>query len=524
MKKVDPTFTTVKKTICPFCSFGCEFGVVFDDFGVRGVEYIADGSSQGRLCPRGSAAAFYLNHKLRSSMPTQNGKVLDWAKLGKDLKKIFDKPDNIAVTFDRNLTIEDYHSILGFCKTHKIDNIASTYLEPEFLLRTYLENTFSVDNINKAKTILVIGDPFNQAPMLSKSIIGWKLNDRKNRLVVLDTIATHTSNFASDFLRCNINTEPLALMGLAQENISGVDIAGTTGLEPSRLDDISKSLKQDDNGLILVCLSYGHTCDPQFMVEALERLSSNTNNRIIPFVEFPGFEGNQYFGEIIEKIKKKKIKYLFNFGELFPFYYPQFSNILKSVKVYATSPIKQNKYTVLPIALNLEKHGTILTNRGKQALSGMIAPASGARTVDEILSMVGSTGPDKNVLTVPGSKVNVSERAKNIAAKSKKSKNKKTVMLVGEKIAYNFLGLFGDEKAKINPLDAETLGIRANDLVSMRSKYAKVDFSAKLTTDVDPGVVVIAPETPEARGLFEYELNDNIVTFIPTEVEIWRKG
>lgn len=88
MKKVDPAFTTVKKTVCPFCSFGCELGVVFDDFGVKGVEYIKDGSSEGRLCPRGSASALYLNHPLRLSMPIKNGKVLDWTKLSKDLKKV----------------------------------------------------------------------------------------------------------------------------------------------------------------------------------------------------------------------------------------------------------------------------------------------------------------------------------------------------------------------------------------------------------------------------------------------------
>jgi len=142
MKKVDPnpTFTTVKKTICPFCSFGCEFGVIFDDFGIRGVEYIKDGSSEGRLCPRGSAAALYLNHPLRLSMPIKNGKILDWTKLGKDLKKIFDKPAKVAVTFDRNLTIEDYRSIISFCKATGVENIASTYFEPEACCVNFLAN------------------------------------------------------------------------------------------------------------------------------------------------------------------------------------------------------------------------------------------------------------------------------------------------------------------------------------------------------------------------------------------------
>ena len=524
MKKVDPTFTTVKKTVCPFCSYGCEFGVVFDDFGVRGVEYVADGSSQGRLCPRGSAAALYLNHKLRLSMPIHNGKALDWTKLGKDLNRAFDKPANVAVTFDRNITAEDYHSIIGFCKEKSIDNIASTYFEPEALLRQFFTKPFAHDKINEAKTILVIGDPFNQVPMLSKPLIEWKLSDRENRLAVIDSIGTHTSAFASDFLKCNINTEPLLLLGLAGEDLGGIDIPANTGVPSTVMKDIAQGLKNDGAGLIFVCLSFAHTYDPQLLVEGLERLSSYTGCPIIPFVEFVGFEGNQHFGSILDKVKKKKIKHLVNFGELFPFYYPQMDKILKGVSIYATSPLKHKNHTVLPVALNLEKKGTILTNRGTLDLSGDIDPASGARMIGDILGLVKSTKMETADLKAPRSKVNITERAKNIIAKNKGSKKKNTLKLIGEKVAYDFLGLFGDEKVKINPLDAETLGIKPTDIAVLSSKQGKAEFLIKLTTDIDPGVAVISAETPEAKGLFEYDLTDNIVNFIPTEVEIWRKG
>ena len=524
MKKVDPNFTTVKKTVCPFCSYGCEFGVVFDDFGVRGVEYIAGGSSQGRLCPRGSAAALYLNHKLRLSMPVQNGKVLDWAKLGKDLKKVFDKPANIAVTFDRNITIEDYQSILGFCKEQGIDDIASTYLEPEALLRCFFKEPFTPDKISDAKTIVIVGDPFNQVPILSKTLIEWKLRDRNNRLVVIDSIKTHTSTFSSDFLKCTVGTEPLLLMALADEDIRGVDISSITGVSSSVMKDISQSMKNDSKGLILVCLSFAHTYDPQFFVHGLERLSSFTDCSVIPFVEFTGFEGNQQFGDILDKIKKKKIKYLVNFGELFPFYYPQLDRVLKGVKIYATSPIKQNYHTVMPIALNLEKKGTIRTNRGILDLPGDIDPASGARRVEEILGLIKPVKAEKTELSVPRSKIDVNERAKNIITRNKETKKKKSLKLIGEKIAYSFLGLFGDEKVKINPLDAEALGIRSTDIAVLSSKQGKAEFLVKLTTDVEPGTAVMAAETPEARGLFDYESTDKIINFIPTEVEIWRKG
>lgn len=524
MKKVDPTFTTVKKTICPFCSFGCEFGVIFDDFGIRGVEYIKDGSSEGRLCPRGSAAALYLNHPLRLSMPIKNGKILDWTKLGKDLKKVFDKPAKVAVTFDRNLTIEDYHSIISFCKATGVENIASTYFEPEALLREFFGKPFSVDDINKARMVLVVGDPFNQTPMFSKTLIEWKLSNRKNRLVVVDTMKTPTATFASDFLRCRVDTEPLLLLALAQENIEGIDVPGVTGVAASTIADISKGLQRDKDALIFVCLSFAHTYDSMLLVEGLKRLSAYTSKKIIPFVEFPGFEGNQRFGAVLEKIKKKKVKYLVNFGELFPFYYPQFGKTLRGVSIFATAPIKHKDHTVLPIALNLEKQGTILTNRGEQALSGDINPASGARMVNEILDLVKQTKIGDGAVALPEVKVDLAERAKKIVARTKTPKKKKTLRLLGEKIAYSFLGLFEEEKLKINPLDAEASGIKPTDTVSLKSKHGEADFRIRLTTDVDPGIAAIAAETPEVKGLFEYEVADSMVNFVPTNVEIWRKG
>ena len=524
MKKVDPAFTTVKKTVCPFCSFGCELGVVFDDFGVKGVEYIKDGSSEGRLCPRGSASALYLNHPLRLSMPIKNGKVLDWTKLSKDLKKVFDKPANVAVTFDRNLTIEDYRSIISFCKATGVENIASTYFEPEALLREFFGKSFSVDDINKAGMVLVVGDPFDQTPMLSKALIEWKLRNRKNRLVVVDTMKTHTATFASDFLKCRVDTEPLLLLGLAQENIAGVNVPEITGVSASTIADISKDLKQSKDALLLVCLSFAHTYDSILLKEGIKRLSAYAGKQVIPFVEFPGFEGNQRFGAILDKIKKKKIKHLVNFGELFPFYYPQISKSLKTVNIFATSPIKHKDHTVLPVALNLEKQGTILTNRGDQDLSGTINPASGARMVSEILALVKKTKAGGGTVIPPALTINLVERAKRIVARTKKTRKKKTLRLLGEKISYNFLGLFEKERLKINPLDAEVLGLKPTDTVFIKSKHGEVNCRIKLTTDIDQGIAVIPAETPAVKGLFEYEVVDNIISFIPTEVEIWRKG
>jgi hypothetical protein len=523
MKSIDPKATTIKKMLCPFCSFGCEFGIVFNDFGVQGVEYIKKGSSGGRLCPRGSAAAMYLDHPRRLSMPIKKTKPSEWPKIAKELSKIVSNPKNVAITFDRNITLEEYSSIIGFCNQMGIDNISSTYFEPENHLKMFLNKPFSMTEIDKAQFVLVLGDPFNQAPMSSRAIIDWKLSDKKRELVVIDSIRTHTAGFADKFLRVNVGTEPLLLMGLAQESIEGVDIAKATGIESSVIKDVSKAIKDARKGLVFVCLSFAHTYDPRLYAEGLARLQSFSGMKVVPFVEFAGYDGNQNFASILENVKKKKIKYLINFGELFPFYYPQMATELRTLNIFSTSTLKYNGHTVLPVPLNLEKKGTVVTTFGKKNLSGGIEPPSGTRSIDEIMGMLAKGYGKGEALRPPEKKIDVKEKARKLTEKV--ISKKKSLRLVGEKIAYNFLGLLEVETLRMNPRDGAELGVAANDLATVTSKFGSVDLPVKLTEDVGKGIVAVPAETPSVKGLFEYRIDsgDNTINFIPTEVTVCRK-
>ncbi len=127
---------------------------------------------------------------------------------------------------------------------------------------------------------------------------------------------------------------------------------------------------------------------------------------------------------------------------------------------------------------------------------------------------------------MPELKINIKERAKKLVERctTPKTKKKKIFKLIGEKIAYNFLGFFEKEILKLNLQDAKELGIKQNDVISIKSKHGSIELAAKLTNDVEKGVVSIPVETPEVKSLFEFEIDNNIVNFIPTEVEIWRKG
>ncbi|MBE0431957.1 hypothetical protein IBX73_00675 [candidate division WOR-3 bacterium] len=524
MNTIDPKTTTTKPVLCPFCSYGCEFGVVFDDFGIKGVEYLKDGCSGGRLCPRGSAAGLYLDHPRRLCSPSRGGRAVEWTKITAELKKALASPETVAVTFDRNITLEEYQSIAGFCQGAGIKQFASSYLEPETCLSDFLRSDFSEKEMESAQTIVILGDPFNQAPVSSKSIINWRLGSRDRRLYVIDSIRTHTAAYAHEFLKVRVGTEPLLLLALAQRELSGVDIAKATGIPGARISELAESFRRAGKGLIIACLPFAHTYDPVLLTEGLRVLSDYSGKAVVPYVEFAGYKGKMSFAGILDAIKKKGIKYLINFGELFPFYYPQLLPALKNVDVFATSTLKYDGCTALPAALNIEKSGTIMTTFGPRKLTGSVKPASGAKTVSEMLSMCEAKSEKLKVAETQEPRVDIDSRIGRILDMSIKPK-KDHFRLIGEKIAFYYLNLLDKEMLKMNPADGAMLTLRQGDMVAVESKRGSHGLRVTLTSDVDPGVVAVPAESPEVRGLFDYviEEDNRAISFVPTEVKICRE-
>lgn len=523
MKTIDPKTTTTKRVLCPLCSYGCEFGVVFDDLGIKGVEYLRDGSSGGRLCPRGSAAGLYLNHARRLSSPNRSGRTVGWAKVTADVKKALANPESVAVTFDRNITLEEYQALAGFCQAAGIKQFASSYLEPEAFLSDFLGD-FSEKEIESAQSVLIVGDPFNLAPASSKAIINWRLGSRDRKLCVIDSLHTHTAAYAHEFFKVRVGTEPLLLLALAQRAMPGADIAKVTGIPVDRVNALSESFRKAAKGMIIACLPFAHTYDPVLLAEGLRAFSDYSKKPVIPYVEFAGHQGNTRFTAVLDAIRKKEIKHLINFGELFPFYYPQLMANMKNVDVYAASPLKFDSGTVLPAALNLEKSGTVMTTFGPRKLTGAVDPASGARTVGEMLSVFGAKIEKARAPAVRKPELDTGARVSRLLEMSGRMK-KDRFRLIGEKVAFYYLTILDHETLKMNPADASELTLRHGDMVAVESKRGSHRLRVALTSDVDPGVVAVPAESPEVRGLFDYVIEEEsqTISFVPTEVKICRE-
>jgi anaerobic selenocysteine-containing dehydrogenase len=124
-----------RKGVCPFCRLGCELGVVTEGWHVRGVEYLGESSpNSGSLCARGNTAAIYLDHPRRLVFPVLNRKEIDWGQAFGELTDIVKKTDprELAITYDSNLTEEEYSLIWGLAEKLGVENLASSYLEPEY--------------------------------------------------------------------------------------------------------------------------------------------------------------------------------------------------------------------------------------------------------------------------------------------------------------------------------------------------------------------------------------------------------
>lgn len=513
--------TVVKRTLCPYCTFGCELGIVFDDFGVKGVEYLADSPNHGRLCPRGSGSAMLLNHRRRLCVPVKDGQQISWDRAVKELKRLVEHPDSAAVTFDRNLTLEEYRLLIGWCREVGIKMCASSYGESDQFLRRFAPSAPLDETLKDAQVVVVVGDPFSFAPMTSHPLINWKLADRKRRLIVIDSVATHTSSFANDFLRTRVGAEPLVLLALAGEKLEGVDLPDVTGVADEVLRSVQTHCRGASKAAIVACCATGHTYDPALLAEAIARLSQSLGIPVVPYLGWIGNDGTADMAAVLAGVKSKKIKHVLNFGELFPVYYPQVARDIKHASIIATAILRHDEHLLLPVPLDQEKSGTIALTGGTGVLEGGIKPASGTRSIEEILKMMGaSPAAAKQDLRNPV-KLDLKRAVGDLIERLRKPRKPKSYLLIGEQIAYYYRGLFAPDVIKINPIDADTMDLNAKGMIKIKSGHAAVDLGYCVTQDVPAGVVATTGGSAVARDLFGYNTDYGIVNLVPTEVELW---
>jgi len=558
------------KTTCPFCLYGCELGIVSEP--VSRIEYLPLSKiNQGRLCARGNAAPIILSHKMRLAYPLHQNKEVFWDKAIPDSLKSTLGGQEIAITFDQGLTKEEFNLVNKFAAelqgTSGLGGFACSYLEPDLLLQGCLDDIqiAQIQDIEKTNIFILVGDVFGQTPVIAKPILEQRYAERNNRIFVIDSIQTRTAAFADKFLRCAPSTEPLILLGLIAllngkltESAKGGLLKAIAEVTQCPISEISAVGGQVSalGGLVVSATCLGRTEDPYLLSLTCQTLAVKGKMKYLPTGEYLPFGiGKDSFGDILYRIKQGRIKVLINFGENFPFHYPQIqADLGKLDHLIATAlfrptplPIPNSQFpipnlTILPIPSNLEKQGTIKTLWGEAKINKTMEPVSGSKTIPQIIDYLRQSivDRDRGPLTDNGHRKTdnppkadeVYQRAEEFLNKKlhEKNRNPNLVTLIGSKPAIGFLNIFDDEVIiKINPADALRFKLDDKKPVKVAPESAlcgyETELIAKVTEEVPPGVAQVGVNRIENRRLFHIVIDKatNNVIFTPTEVRLWQK-
>ena len=528
----------VKETTCPFCLLGCKLGIVVNGVDIRGVEYLKDSEvNEGRLCSRGNASPIYLDSPRRLTSPLRDGREVSWeSALGQVVEALKGRRrEEVALTFDTNLTEEEFSLVWELGEALGVENIASSYLEPEFYFNYSLPGVSraSLGDIKKAKVLLLVGDLFHQVPVISKPILDARYSDRDNRIFVIDSVNSHTAGFADTFVQVKPGKEPLALLAMSKilSDEPMEEVAQAAGVSPSVLEEVVDALNKAKSGVVVAAMAWGKTGDPLLFSGACQHLVSilKGDKKFLPLGESLSKPGKAEFGTLLEGIRAGEIKVLVNFGDLFPYYYPQLRSDLKNLELLVSmTSLRQDFHDlsaiILPAALNMEKSGTINTVSGPAKIEAAVEPMSGTRAAKDILEAIAqglSLRLRGERVQFPQPKLDpggISKRAQALL----KEKPTKT-LLIGEKPAHDFRLFFNKEVVlKVNPTDAKRLGIREKERVTLKTSEGQAGFKVTITGRVPSGICSLPVEAPEARVPFRILMDKETGAcwFPPEEVEL----
>ena len=542
------------RTVCTFCRMGCELEVIRQGWRIAGVEYPADAPvNQGRLCPRGSASALLLDHPLRLAYPLRDGKERTWPEFFSEVRsRLRNLPSNeLAITYDRNLTHEELGQVYGFANRLGTENVASSYLESEacFALRlggkAGAEVTASLADVLQAETILIVGDAFAKMPVLAKPVLDARYASRDRRLYCIDSVKTVLAGFGHSSLRVKPGSEPLALLalaGLIDPRLKGFDcepVAAACGVNPVDLREIATGFARPRKGVVVGAIASGRTADPVLFSLALQLLVSRMKGKkkLLMAAEAAVPPGPRRFSQILAGVESGEVKTLINFGDVFPWEYPGLTKHLSRLDLLVTTaalrPARPTPGWVLPVPMNLEKDGTTDTAWGLVQLRPAVSPASGVRAVREIVEGLIEARVEADevpalpdYLRIPAKSVTDLGRA--LLKKLGDEPDREYPFLVlAERPAYGFGGVF---PAAVHPAlmtrnDAKQHGVENGDRVTFETRAgAKHEMAVAFSDRVADGALLVDGSRPETRALFAHEVDEvtGIATIPPVRARVWR--
>ncbi len=489
------------KINCPFCFLNCPLTIKKEKFKFA-IHY------EGPLCARGNTIPILLDSPKRLSLPLfiNNGKKEEknfkdvLKELVKDLKTY--KKEEVAIGLDAYLKEEDKKKIYSFFKSFGIENIFSSYLEPDifFSFKANGVKEGDLEKIDKADFILMIGDLFGSFPIVARRILKRKYEDKNVLLYGIDVFRNRAAGFTNQFLTPKIGTELLVLFLILEKaqiiktkGFKIEEIEKLSGINPFLIELYSEKILASKNGVLIISLESGKSFEP-ILYSLLAQLLCNkkTNLYFIGLKNFNHLPLAISFGEILEKIEKGEIRLLINFGSILSFFYPQVYEKLKNCeKIYLTSFYQMPLDTLssiylLPQSLPIED-------------KNLIPPYSGSRTISEILEEINShlkiNIQDFDYLKEKVYKEkDILERFNNYLSfyKENKERIENNLVVVGKREPFYFLELFEKD----------------NYLYLKRERETKISLPIKIKEELPENLAILELEDLTSRRYFPISLDE----------------
>ncbi len=523
------------RTTCPFCLNGCE-SIVTSDYQFR-MEYPQDATvNKGRLCPRGNSASIVVDHPKRLAYPLLDGKEVSWDHAMQYMGSAMAgaKPEEMAVVYSRGLAESEVRLAWGFARAVGTPNLVCGYVEPDncFQHRLAGVKAATIEQVKAARTTLLVGDVFGTSPVASGPILEARYADRKNRLIVIDSIRTRQAGQAHVFLQVRPGTEVFCLLGMAGslDKGPGIDVelcAAASGLSGRQLADAAQMLV---NGPSFVgsAMHLGRVYYPVQHSLMSQLVAIKAGAPFTGFGEACVPLGKTGFEEFRRQAGSGDLKSVFWFGGMYPYSYPELMPELTGQVQFriVTSIFRPENALpglVIPVPSELEKESTGQSYWGEVVRHPVAAAYSGARPLARVL---GESAAVTELQADPVSEVSAREAVeKTVAALSGHRPVPVGVgfCLLGEKRASGIGGFYdAEDEIRLSSPDAAKLSVGTGEYVEVESATGKAEFRVRVTVAVPEGAMSIGVNAHRNRALFPLAKDavSGKTTIAPAQVQV----
>jgi predicted molibdopterin-dependent oxidoreductase YjgC len=308
-----------------------------------------------------------MNHPDRLTRPLIGGRQTNWEEaigfIKEELKQF--QPEEIAVGISPTLNNESAAAAIRLANGLGTANLSVIGSRAD--LEAYQpEIGSSLKELESSAVLLIVGDILTRSPVLSKRVNQVKYGKRGNKIIVIDSKASHTSWFATAV------AEPLKEFNSAA--------SGTIVIVPSA------RIKRND-----LAVNF-----------ARQLAASSPNKKVITYYE----QGNVFgcgriiedglpYAELLRQIEAGEIKAMIMLGDDLAASEPALEKKIRHLKLTVLAdyfPREQADDTLvtLPLASHLEAGGTFSFPDGRQASVEAVAPKVGMKSVGEIAELLGA--------------------------------------------------------------------------------------------------------------------------------------